>query len=119
VPVKRIPVKNFNSKLFNMTNIKKTCFGLLLAGLAFGFSAFKNVQRSKILTYYKVNMPGYPSATDPRGYTYYSSNRCETNGNLCSAQWDIGSNPSPSDGTPLPTTGVTFQTGSIMAGHFE
>ena len=101
-----------------MNRFKKATFGVLIAGLAFGFSAFTTIKKSTILIYYKTDMT-YPNANDPRGYTYYEGDWCVTGGSLCSAQWDIGSNSYPSDGTPLPLTGVSFQTGTPRSGHFE
>lgn len=102
-----------------MNKTKKAAFGVLLAGLTFGFSAFTTLKKRVILVYYKTDM-SYPSANDPRGYKYYSGDRCETGGTLCSAQWNLGSNPSPTgDGQSLPLMGVTFQTGSEVTGHFD
>lgn len=102
-----------------MNNIKKAALGVLIAGLAFGFSAFTTIKRGTEVTYYKVDMT-YPQPTDPRGYSYFSGDRCELDGNLCSAKWDIGTNVLPTaDGTLLPTTGISFVTGSETTGHFE
>lgn len=103
-----------------MKNLKKTTFALTLAVLAFGFSAFKTKEKrdSNIFVYYKVDF-SYPAANHPAGYVYYADDYCYPAGSLCSAQWDIGANPPPSDGDPLPLTGVTFQTGSVITGHFE
>ena len=102
-----------------MKNIKKTAIAMTLGILAFGFSAFKTKEKSSVYVYYKVDMT-YPLANNANGYAYYGSDHCETGGNLCTAQWDIGSNPAPvTDGTPLPTTGVTFITNSVVNGHFE
>ena len=101
-----------------MNRFKKATFGVLIAGLAFGFSAFTTIKKSTILIYYKTDMT-YPNANDPRGYTYYEGDWCVAGGSLCSAQWDIGSHSYPSDGTSLPLTGVTFQTGTPYSGHFE
>jgi hypothetical protein len=101
-----------------MNNIKKTVLGMLIAALAFGISAFTTVRNGAIVRYYKTDT-GFPAANDPRGYEYYSGERCETGGNLCSAEWNIGTNPAPtSDGDTLPT-GASFQEGSAMPGHFE
>lgn len=101
-----------------MNNIKKAVFGVLVAGLAFGFSAFTIIKKRNIWVYYKVDLT-YPDASDPRGYRYYSDDRCEAGGDLCSAQWDIGANLLPVDGDALPIAGVTFQTGFEYGGHFE
>lgn len=101
-----------------MNRIKKAAFGVLVAGLAFGFSAFTTVKKRSVLVYYKTNLT-YSSPSDPRGYTYYEEDRCANGGSICSAQWDIGTNPFPSDGQPLPNTGVTFQSGFSLSGHFE
>ncbi len=102
-----------------MNNLKKTAFALGLGVLSFGFSAFKTKEKRSTLTYYKTNWT-HPSPSDPRGYEYYSGDHCETIGDVCSAQWNIGTNPIPSvDGTPLPLTGVTFITNSTIPGHFE
>nr|WP_068888691.1 hypothetical protein [Pedobacter panaciterrae] len=102
-----------------MNNIKKAVLAVLIAGMAFGFSAFTTIKSSSIVVYYKADMMN-PLPTDPSGYRYYSGDRCEPLGNLCSAQWQIGSNPIPTtDGTPLPASGRTLVTGSIIAGHFE
>lgn len=101
-----------------MNKNKKIAFGVLIAGLAFGFSAFTTFKRSGIFTYYKVDITN-PSPNDPSGYYYFTDDRCESGGEICHAQWNIGSNPAPSIGDPLPTTGVIFQTGSVRAGHFE
>lgn len=102
-----------------MDRIKKAALGVLLACLAFGFSAFTTLKKRAIVVYYKTNMT-YPAANDPRGYNYYSGDRCENGGNLCSAQWNLGANPSPTtEGQVLPLTGVTFQTNSVVTGHFE
>jgi hypothetical protein len=100
-----------------MNNIKKTVLGMLIAALAFGISAFTTVRNGTIVRYYKTDI-NYPAANDPGGYQYYSGDRCETGGNLCSAEWNIGTNPAPSDGDTLPT-GASFQEGSAMPGHFE
>jgi hypothetical protein len=101
-----------------MNRIKKAVFGVLVAGLAFGFSAFKTVKRQNILTYYKTDM-NYPGISDRRGYNYYSGDRCESDGAICSAQWDIGTNAAPSEGDALPTIGIGFITGTTVTGHFE
>lgn len=102
-----------------MNRIKKAVFGVLIAGLAFGFSAFTTLKKSMVVTYYKTDM-GYPDANDPRGYQYFSTDRCETGGNLCSGVWDLGSYPAPTiEGTALPTSGVTYKTGNAIDGHFE
>lgn len=101
-----------------MSKIKKVAFGVLIAGLAFGFSAFQTIKLSTVFVYYKTDTD-YP-ATDHRGYKYYSGDRCETLGDVCSAEWDIGENTAPIlEGTPLPNTGVTLQANSILPGHFE
>jgi hypothetical protein len=100
-----------------MNNIKKTVLGVLIAVLAFGISAFTTIKRGTVVRYYKTDMT-HPAENDPRGYQYFSGNRCESEGNLCSALWDIGTT-TPSDGDPLPSTGVFFQTGSATTGHFE
>ena len=101
-----------------MNRIKKAVFGVLVAGLAFFFSAFTTVKRQSILTYYKTDMT-FINANDPRGYKYYSDDRCESEGNLCSANWNIGTNPTPSEGDALPALGVTFIANTITDGHFE
>lgn len=102
-----------------MDGIKKAALGVLLAGLAFGFSAFTTLKKRSIVVYYKTNM-SYPVANDPRGYKYYLGDRCESTGDLCSAQWNLGTNPPPTiDGQALPLIGVTFQTSSVIPGHFE
>lgn len=101
-----------------MNKIKKAAFGILVAGLAFGFSAFTTVKKRSVVVYYKTNM-AYPLANDPRGYTYFSGDMCAAGGNTCSAQWDIGTHLPPGNGDTLPPTGVTFQTGSVVSGHFD
>lgn len=101
-----------------MNRFKKAAFGVLVAGIAFGFSAFTTIKKNSVIRYYKTDL-AYPSASNPNGYRYFSSDMCVPTGSLCSAMWDIGSNPPPSDYDPLPTTGVTFQTGSAEPGHFE
>lgn len=101
-----------------MNRLKKATFGVLVAGLAFGFSAFTTIKKRTVLIYYKTDFT-YGNANDPRGYTYYEGDMCVTGGSLCSAQWDIGTNGYPSDGSSLPLTGVTFQTGTAYGGHFE
>lgn len=100
-----------------MNRIKKAVFGVLVAGLAFGFSAFKTVKRQNILTYYKTDV-NYPVASDYNGYSYFSGDRCESSGNLCSADWDIGSSTTPSEGSKLPATAIIVP-GTITTGHFE
>lgn len=102
-----------------MNKIKKAAFGVLIAGLAFGFSAFTTIKKRNVYYYYQVaNSYGTPS--NPNGYAYYSGDRCEPTGNVCSSQWDIGTNTPPTaDGAVLPLTGVTFQSGSVISGHFE
>lgn len=102
-----------------MNNIKKGAIGVLAAGLALGVSMYSTKKTQTVFMYYKTDMT-YPSPTDPRGYEYYSGDRCETGGTVCTADWDIGGNPPPNnDGDPLPTTGVTFQANSTKSGHFE
>lgn len=102
-----------------MNRFKNAAFGVLIAGIAFGVSAFTTLKKRAILVYYKTDM-SYPSANDPRGYKYYYDNRCAAGGSLCCAQWDIGTNPMPvADGQSLPITGVIFQTGSQVSGHFD
>ena len=101
-----------------MNNIKKTAFGVLVAGLAFGFSAFSTKDTGSVFTYYKTDMT-YPSATDPRGYHYYSGDWCSAGGQLCTAQWALSYGFPSNDGDPLPTTGVTFMPGTVTSGHFE
>ena len=102
-----------------MNKIKKAAFGILVAGLAFGISAFATIKKQSVITYYKVDMT-YPSPSNPTGYVYFSSDRCESGGDVCTAEWNIGSNPAPtSDGTLLPISGVSFVSGSTRSGHFE
>lgn len=101
-----------------MNRFKKATFGVLVAGLAFGFSAFTTTKKTSTVRYYKTDM-AFPNPTDPNGYRYFSGDMCTGTGNICSAIWNIGSNPFPSDYDALPTTGVTFQTGSVTSGHFE
>jgi len=102
-----------------MNNIKKAALGVLIAGFAFGFSAFTTIKQSSIVRYYKVNN-NYPELNNPAGYSYYSGDRCEPTGVVCSAKWNIGINTVPTvDGTPLPVTGVSIVAGSATAGHFE
>lgn len=100
-----------------MNNIKKTVLGMLIGLLAFGISAYTTKKNRTIIRFYKTDL-SYPVANDPRGYKYFSDNRCESDGNLCSALWDVGS-ITINDGDPLPAMGVTFQTGSVTPGHFE
>lgn len=103
-----------------MNNIKKTALGALVAVLTIGFSAFTTIKKRATILYYKVDMT-YPAANDPRGYEYHSGDRCESNGSVCSAVWNIGTYPTPTlDGTPLPTgVGVSYVSNSAEAGHFE
>lgn len=102
-----------------MNKFKKAAFGVLIAGLAFGFSAFTTVNKRGIVVYYKIDMTN-PLPNNPNGYFYYSEDRCEAGGDVCTAQWNIGGNPIPTqDGDALPSTGVTFQPGSVRSGHFE
>jgi hypothetical protein len=101
-----------------MNKLKKTALGVVVAGLAFGLSAFSTLKTNSVFTYYKKDLT-YPAANDPRGYVYYSGDHCALGGNICTAEWDIGANPTPANGDSLPTTGVTFQTGSAIDGHFE
>ncbi|MNJ87607.1 hypothetical protein D3C87_51300 [compost metagenome] len=102
-----------------MNKIKKAAFGVLVAGLAFGFSAFTTIKKSSIYSYYQVTNP-YAIPSSPVGYAYYSGDRCEEGGTVCAARWDIGTNAPPTaDGQALPSTGVTFQTNSVISGHFE
>ncbi|MFA4869270.1 MAG: hypothetical protein WC623_13780 [Pedobacter sp.] len=100
-----------------MNKLKKTALGAIVAGLAFGLSAFSTLKTSTVFTYYKTDL-SYPAA-DYRGYVYYSGDRCESGGEVCSAQWDIGLNIPPTNGALLPATGVTFQTGTVIDGHFD
>lgn len=101
-----------------MNNLKKTGLGLMVAALAFSFSAFTTVKKRTVLIYYKTNM-SYPNANDPRGYQYYSGDMCAAGGDICSAIWDIGTHGTPVDGTPLPTTGVIYQQSSAQSGHAD
>ncbi|NQX56402.1 hypothetical protein HQN86_22480 [Pedobacter panaciterrae] len=102
-----------------MNNIKKAALGVLIAGFAFGFSAFTTFKRANAVLYYKVDI-AYPLPDDPRGYYYYSGDRCEANGPVCSALWDIGTNMVPvADGTSLPGSGRTLISTSVSTGHFE
>lgn len=102
-----------------MNKIKKAAFGVLVAGLSFGFSAFTTIKKSSIYYYYQVANP-YTSPSSPVGYAYYSGDRCESIGTVCGARWDIGTNTPPTtDGEVLPSTGVTFQANSVISGHFE
>lgn len=102
-----------------MNKLKKAVFGILVAGLAFGFSAFTTINKRGLFVYYKTDLTN-PLPNTAAGYYYYSEDRCELGGDVCTAQWNIGSNQPPTeDGDPLPTTGVTFQTGSVRTGHFE
>jgi hypothetical protein len=102
-----------------MNNIKKAVLGVLIAGFAFGFSAFTTIKRTNVVLYYKTDM-AYPLPSDPRGYYYYSGDRCESTGSICSAQWRIGDNIIPVfDGTPLPGSDRLFISNSVLIGHFE
>lgn len=101
-----------------MNNLKKATFGVLVAGIAFGFSAFTTIKKSSIVRYYKTDL-AYPAASNPNGYRYFSDDMCTPGTKLCSAEWDIGANPTPSDYDPLPIIGVTFQTGTTQAGNFQ
>ncbi|WP_316818800.1 hypothetical protein [Pedobacter nyackensis] len=101
-----------------MNNIKKGAIGVLAAVLALGAGLY-SIKTQSVFTYYKTDMT-YPSPNDPRGYKYYSEDMCLPGGTLCTANWELGSNPAPStDGQSLPTTGVTFQSGTVTSGHFE
>jgi hypothetical protein len=102
-------------------NIKKIALSGLVACLVVGFSAFTSAEKQNIVRYYKVDLATYPDADDPEGYAYYADmDRCDPIGDLCSAEWELGLNPIPTvDGTPLPTSGVTFQIGTVEAGKFE
>lgn len=102
-----------------MNNIKKTVLGVLIGLLAFGISAYTKQKTVTFVRYYKTNISVYPSMNDPRGYQYFSGDRCEGGGSLCSAEWDIGSNPLPGEGDPLPLNGVSLKQNSASAGHFE
>ncbi|WP_285057127.1 hypothetical protein [Pedobacter ginsengisoli] len=102
-----------------MNNIKKTVLGTLIGLLVFGISAYTTRKKNMVFRYYKTDISSYPSANDPQGYQYFSDDRCEGGGSLCSAQWDIGSNPAPGEGDFLPLTGVIFKSNSVIAGHFE
>jgi hypothetical protein len=102
-----------------MNNIKNTVLGMLIGLLAFGISAYTKKKTVTFVRYYKTNISSYPSASDPRGYQYFSGDRCEEGGSLCSAEWDIGSNSMPNEGAALPLTGISFQSGSVTGGHFE
>jgi hypothetical protein len=106
-------------KLQKMKNFKQIALGLMVGAMAIGFSAFTNAKRDvKIITYYKT-IPTTP-ASDPTSYKFYNGDRCLPSGVLCTAQWDIGSNPTPTvDGTALPASGVTFQVGTETDGHFQ
>lgn len=101
-----------------MNNLKKTVLGLAVAGLAFGFSAFTTIKNQSMFVYYRTDATNLNPA-DPYGYQYFSADRCEGGGDICSALWDIGDNIEPAEGDWLPNTGVTFQSGSIQQGHFE
>lgn len=101
-----------------MNKLKKTVLGITLAGLAFGFSAFSTIKSRSVFLYYKTNWM-YMDPLDPNGYQYFSGDRCEPGGPVCSASWDIGINLPPSDGEWLPSTGVILMTGSVFKGHFE
>lgn len=102
-----------------MNKLKKTVFGLVIAGLAFGFSAFKTYNSRNILTYYRLD-PVYLDPADPSGYYYFSGDRCEPGGTVCSAKWDIGINLPPAETEALPFTGVIFQPGTVVLNaHFE
>lgn len=101
-----------------MNNLKKATFGVLVAGIAFGFSAFTTIKKSTVLRYYKTDL-AYPNATDPRGYRYFSGDMCSFGSGVCSAVWDIGTNTPPSEYDALPTTGITFQSGTTQIGSFD
>ncbi|WP_276088890.1 hypothetical protein [Pedobacter sp. JY14-1] len=100
-----------------MNNIKKTGLGLLVAALAFGFSAFTNKRTTSTYRFYKKNLAAYPNASDYRGYVYYSGDYCESGGSLCSALWSIDDSVNLLEGTPLPSLS-TFQDG-VATGHAE
>lgn len=101
-----------------MNNIKKTVLGMVIAALAFGISAYTTVRNGTVLRYYKTDTE-YPEVDDPRGYQYYSGDRCEAGGSLCSALWNLGTNTLPDEGDELPSSGVTLQPNSVISGHFE
>ncbi|MET4141667.1 hypothetical protein [Pedobacter sp. UYP1] len=101
-----------------MKNFQKLALGLVVAVMAIGFSAFTSAKNATIVTYYKTNLS--TPANNPAGYQFYSSDRCQDGGSLCSSRWDIGSNPAPTvDGAALPSSGVTYQSGSTEPGHFQ
>lgn len=103
-----------------MKNLKKMILGFAAVALIVGGSAFTNANKRVAIRYYKVDPVNFPSASDPNGYEYYAADRCAPGGSLCSVEWELGSNPTPStDGTPLPTTGVTIQTSTLQDGHFD
>lgn len=101
-----------------MNSLKKTVLTFGLGVLVFGLSAFKAKRDSFVFVYYKVEK-SHPAANNPHGYMYFEADHCEAGGDLCSAQWDIGWWTPPADGNWLPTTGVFFQTGSVVTGHYE
>lgn len=97
-----------------MNNIKKTGLGLLVAALAFGFSAFTNRKATNKYRYYRTNL-SFP-ANDYRGYTYYAGDHCAPSGDFCSAMWDVGSTV-PAEGS-TPPSGGSYE-GGIAEGHFD
>jgi hypothetical protein len=99
-----------------MEKLTKTGLGLLVAAIAIGLSAFKSINRAGTYRYYKTTDT---EADDPAGYIYYSDDRCEAGGDVCSARWNIGTLDAPTDGSALPISGVEFEPGSVLAGHFE
>ncbi|MES2828723.1 MAG: hypothetical protein V4687_11220 [Bacteroidota bacterium] len=102
-----------------MKIFKKSALAILIATLAFGFSAFTTLKKSKLVTYYKVTSI-LSGASNPAGYVYFSDDHCNPGGALCSAVWDIGSNPAPiADNTVIPSSGVTYVPYSVTEGHFE
>jgi len=98
-----------------MNNIKKTGLGLLVAVLAFGFSAFTNKRTPGVYRFYKTNTT-FATPSDYRGYQYFTNDHCESGGSLCSALWYTGSSMPPSEGASLSSLD-SFQ-GEIIAGHF-
>ncbi|WP_262248400.1 MauE/DoxX family redox-associated membrane protein [Parapedobacter soli] len=87
---------NVKHKILNImatlsSKIKKAIFGMTMAALTLGFSAFtaKDIVRdaNTIAPAVFFNESGNPS-TDPMDYVYDSDGQCLPEGNACSAIWE-------------------------------
>jgi hypothetical protein len=102
-----------------MKNLKKIALGLMVGGMAIGFSAFTNAPKKSHLgtttdRYYNNN--GGVATTDPSKFIYEGSDNCVTDpSSQCSVEWTTANAPTLGQ-TPSQAGSPSIVSGSAQPG---